>query len=341
VEIQKNTRPYFPQLDGVRAIAALMVMGFHFCQLKSIGGVAILGQTGVDLFFVLSGFLITTILLLGQQNDWHEVRTFYIRRTLRIFPLYYGYLIGASLLGQKISLCFWVYLENIFIAIRPAVAGPNHFWSLAVEEQFYLVWPFLVLFLPRRWLMTTLIMLIGISELSHSLLGHIHVDAFYFTASRLDGLAAGAAIALSLQKGALEARSNWMLGIAGLSIILSIAHWWKFQSYSHGTITLLYASSIGYLVSSGPTALCRILSLRPLRFVGRISYGLYVFHPALFLFVLTRTRSRQLPLQIAECVVATFIVSLVSWYGFEKPFLQLKDRLAPERVKFGGTPLDG
>lgn len=101
---KRPTRPYFPQLDGVRAIAALMVMGFHFCQFKNIAGVAVFGQTGVDLFFVLSGFLITTILLVAEPRDWHEIRTFYLRRTLRIFPLYYAYLIAASLLGSAISI---------------------------------------------------------------------------------------------------------------------------------------------------------------------------------------------------------------------------------------------
>jgi peptidoglycan/LPS O-acetylase OafA/YrhL len=339
---QKATRPYFPQLDGVRAIAALMVMGFHFCQFKHIGGLAVFGQTGVDLFFVLSGFLITTILLAAQPGDWHEIRTFYIRRTLRIFPLYYGYLIVASLLGSAISIWYWVYLQNIALAVGATIAGPNHFWSLAVEEQFYLVWPFLVLFLPRRWLVTTLWTLIGLALVSRFILMGHGIDSFYFTISRLDGLSAGALLAVYYQREVLHQHRPLLLNLAAISAVLLCLEWWKFHARSLPLVgatklslgTMFYASIVGYLVVSGTHPVSRLLSASPMRFTGRISYGLYVFHPAIFGFILARIPGARTSVQLFACFVGVYLVSLVSWYAMESRFLRLKDRVAPEAAVF-------
>jgi len=336
------SRPYFPQLDGVRAIAALMVMGFHFCQAKGIGGIAILGQTGVDLFFVLSGFLITTILLMAAPRDWHEIRTFYVRRTLRIFPLYYAYLIGASLLGPAVSGCFWVYLQNIFIASGARVIGPNHFWSLAVEEQFYLAWPFLVLFLPRRWLAGTLWTLVISAFFSRFLLLRMGLAPFYFTTSRMDGLAAGALLAVYYQRGVLPVWRGRLLAMAGVFALLMWLQWWKFHEQGNPWVQItklslgtgFYAAAVGYAVVCGLGSCQRLLSLPPMRFAGRISYGLYVFHPAVFAFVLARTPGWRTPVQLVLCLAAVLAVSLLSWYGMESPFLRLKDKLAPERARF-------
>ena len=153
-----------PCLDGIRAVAAMMVMVFHFVghhgEPRAIVQASVIGQTGVDLFFVLSGFLITRILLASRQSE-HYFRSFYARRTLRIFPLYFGFLaiyffLLPLLFGEPIppaptQLWSWFYLENVpqtFVSLR--TSGPGHFWSLAVEEHFYLIWPLLVFSLSRR-----------------------------------------------------------------------------------------------------------------------------------------------------------------------------------------------
>ncbi len=341
-DVERAGRPYFPQLDGVRAVAALMVMGFHFCQFKGVGGIAILGQTGVDLFFVLSGFLITTILLLAEPGDWREVRTFYARRALRIFPLYYAYLIGASLLGPAVSGWFWIYLQNIAIAAGAKVVGPNHFWSLAVEEQFYLVWPFLVLFLPRRWLPRTLWSLVAIAVLSRVLLVGSGISSFYFTVSRLDGLSAGGLLAVYSQTGQLRGWRGRLIGIAAVSAGLLWLEWWRFHAQALPWVQIskltlgtgFYAAAVGYLVVSNNGIANRIFSLPALRYTGRISYGLYVFHPAVFVFVLARTRGWRTPVQLIGCFAAVFLVALLSWYGMESRLLRLKDKVAPGRAKF-------
>ena len=156
-----SSRKHIPALDGVRAVAVLLVICFHFWQVFTygpyslVGKIAMWGQTGVDLFFVLSGFLITGILL-DTKGSPSFLRNFYARRILRIFPLYYATLLTIYLIGplfrwsawvpENQSLWFWTYLQNLPMTFAPGhVAGPEHFWSLAVEEQFYMVWPFLVL----------------------------------------------------------------------------------------------------------------------------------------------------------------------------------------------------
>ena len=166
-----SSRQHLPVLDGLRTLAILLVMLFHFFQARPLPAAPVireltkltaLGQTGVDLFFVLSGFLITGILLdaRGKQN---ALKVFYFRRVLRIFPLYYAYLIVAFLVLPAFHAAshvtysnqwwFWFYCQNIqatFAASFPTT-GPGHFWSLAVEEHFYLIWPFIVLRLsPAR-----------------------------------------------------------------------------------------------------------------------------------------------------------------------------------------------
>ena len=160
----RSEHKYYPALDGTRAIAALLVLVFHAMQEGlPLPKLVNFGQTGVDLFFVLSGFLITSILLAARPRDWSEVRTFYARRSLRIFPLYYLALCFCALFLFPVNWPFWIYLENFWMSAGREVAGPGHLWSLAVEEQFYLVWPCLVLFVPRRFLLKILTGLIVFS----------------------------------------------------------------------------------------------------------------------------------------------------------------------------------
>jgi peptidoglycan/LPS O-acetylase OafA/YrhL len=146
---ESDTLGRLPCLDGIRAAAAIMVMGFHFVghhgESAHLVRASVIGQTGVDLFFVLSGFLITRILLSTKESP-HFFRSFYARRTLRIFPLYFAYLaiyffLLPPLLGDPIppfatQMWSWFYLENVPQTFNLHSSGPGHFWSLAVEEQF-------------------------------------------------------------------------------------------------------------------------------------------------------------------------------------------------------------
>ncbi len=346
-------RPYFPQLDGVRAIAAMMVMAFHFSQSLYGSYLLILGQTGVDLFFVLSGFLISTILLQAPHGDWREIGKFYIRRVLRIFPLYYGYLLVASILGAGVSWWFWVYLQNFPMAVNhPGLHGPDHFWSLAVEEQFYLVWPFLVLFWPRCWLAQAMWGTIAASTMLRVLIAHTQVSPFYLTFTRLDGLAAGGLLALYLRRGTLARARGWLA--AGVPVFLVLLAAGARLSAGHGlawvqvtkfsAATGVYACGVGLLLTAGSSrvlgAANGLLSSRPMRAVGRVSYGLYVFHPPILGLIVTYLGDWRLGYKLAAFCVLTYGVSLASFYGFERRFTDMKQRLAPERP-FGPTRISG
>ena len=339
-ETKQTARHYFPALDGVRAIAALMVMSYHFCQYTKMRGPWALGQTGVDLFFVLSGFLITSILLVAPEKDWREVRTFYIRRTLRIFPLYYGFLIVMALSGTVASFWFWIYLQNIPLKLAMPVVGPDHFWSLAVEEQFYLVWPFLVFFLPRHWLTRTLWAIVAMALVFRILIECYHSQFYPFVMfSRFDGLAAGALLATYYRRGVLQRHPRRLLLLIIVSAVAIWFQWWKFAAHGYplneavkfSLATSLYAAFVGYIIVGGSTLTNRLLSAPPLRFIGRVSYGLYVYHLVVFSFMLSPNRHLSLGLQFIGCFGGTFLVAVLSWYGYESWFIRLKNKVAPER----------
>ncbi len=340
-------RTYFPELDGVRAVAIAMVMAFHL-GVDYFPGPVSLGQTGVDLFFVLSGFLITGILLKAPQRDWHEVRTFYIRRSLRIFPLYYVTLIvvWTWLMRDHVSWDVWVYLQNITITFHGFMRGPTHFWSLAVEEQFYLVWPFIVLFVPRRYLGKILAAMIATAFLIRIPMLHAGLSVFYFTFSRMDALAAGATLALLQWRGQLARCRRMFTAILVLGIVLIIIeariaagghHEFTMQLTRYSVFAATYAAAIGLLLTAGRNIISRVLSSSPLRFIGRISYGLYVFHPLVFTWVLRRFATQPTPIRALLAIAATFACALISWYGMERYLIGLKDKLAPERARFPAT----
>lgn len=330
---------YYPELDGVRAFAALLVILFHAAQDGlPIPGPVQFGQTGVDLFFVLSGFLITSILLKARQHDWSEVRTFYARRTLRIFPLYFGVILLAAVLGDVYSWPFWVYLQNFWLSFHIPIDGPAHFWSLAVEEQFYLVWPFLVLFSPRRYLLPLLWTMIAGAFVCRFFLARHGLDVFGLTFTRIDGLAAGGVLAVLHGREALARWRNPMLGglVAATALLLSLSLRYRglnnpwFLASKYSLLSAMYACLIGWLLCSAGSPVNRALRVAPLRFIGRISYGLYVFHPYVFALTIRHLPGRSPWLQAGTASALTLLVACLSWYGYERHFIKLKSRWAPE-----------
>lgn len=344
----RSEHKYYPALDGTRAIAALLVLVFHSAQEGlPLPAIVNFGQTGVDLFFVLSGFLITSILLAARPRDWAEVRTFYARRSLRIFPLYYLALALCTLFLFHVDWPFWVYLENFWMSAGKAIAGPGHLWSLAVEEQFYLVWPCLVLFVPRRFLLKILSGTIIFSFVLRVLLAASHHDVYSLTLTRLDGLSGGAILALLHSTGSLRRWRPLLLAMAVCSSLLIVAIgstfrttgeiWFTAAKYS--LLAALYSGCIGWLVCSPEAKLSRALSIRPLRFIGRISYGLYVWHPFVFVLLFRALHGHSPWLEAALAFPLAFLLASLSWYAFERPFLRLKDRFAPEARLSPQAPL--
>ena len=287
------------QLDGLRAIAVMLVLFAHFIPGNFLFR-APLGEAGVMIFFVLSGYLITRILLRarrlvddGQQSRAYTLRQFFARRTIRIFPLYY--LVTLLMLGLDIAngrpAAAWLltYTTNFAMSFYPdLVPGRySHFWTLAIEEQFYLVWPLLIVFTPSRWLTTAVSAAVAASftcvVLGLSGVGPLGPLPHLFVYV----LGAGALLAITEERG-WPMKVLLVMGVAGF---LSFATSWAAEA-SHGRLPTWMGEShvhnagatlaAVWLVAgaargfNGPAA--RLLTCRPARYIGQISYGIYIIH---------------------------------------------------------------
>jgi len=360
-----------PALDGLRGLAILLVYIFHYGGgLKSthlagrlFGYLSSAGWTGVELFFALSGFLITGILW-NSTREPYSIRNFYARRVLRILPLYYAALVicAVVMLIQGHHQLRQLYLYAFFLQDLPrladmALAVPtlplHHFWSLAVEEQFYLIWPFLLLLCHTR--RAALRLCLGAFALCWSfcfvIYGPLHLvspqtaqsfDMFFLTRAGALALGAALAIALSATPGSSNppAFTRFALPafLAGLAIYLTsslICHDFTLAPHLQFIlglpgVWLAATATIPIVLRSG--LLRRLCSVTPLRFLGRISYGFYVFHLLLMPvfdaiglhFAHTNTGSFYQFIRLIVGFPITFAVSWTSYQLLELPFLKLK-----------------
>jgi len=381
------TRERMAALDGVRGVALIAVLVFHFAGTwvprnpvdRVVLGVFNSGWTGVDLFFVLSGFLITGILL-ETREDAHYFRNFYARRTLRIFPLYYGVLAMVMLVAPALvprmramdmvttlranAVWFWAYLINVRIAAThswdPAVPGRlMHFWSLAVEEQFYLIWPLVVLMAGRKrllWVCGGVVLMSFAVRIALILGDHGPVSGFAYTRfiagyvllpARADTLAVGAAMAcLTRMRGG----DAWMRRFATPALIASVLALVAIaiprgslnefspvvEIIGYPLIALACASLIVIALSPTRSVARRSFEWRPLRKVGMLAYGMYVFHyPMRYALAGVAARLQRvapngatmLPELGAFIVLgfaATLAISFASWRCYESPILKFK-----------------
>ncbi len=366
--VWSSTTPlrHMPQLDGLRAVAAGMVVCYHFYapvrQYVHLGGI------GVRVFFVLSGFLITGILLrtriaaesAGGAARGMALRRFYIRRVLRIFPLYY-FALGLAWLtrvdGARESIAWHAaYLSNVRFFLQNAVdhgkwgGHVGHLWSLAVEEQFYLLWPWVIFLAPRRWLPS---MALGLAAL-----GPVF-RYVVFTATNndivavllpgcIDSLALGAYLAMSVlpefESHPLVRPVGPVVLWAGVALFGAYQAaelsngWWTFRQVSFDlavAILGLWVVANAARGFAGPVG--RMLGSAPLRYLGTISYGIYVYH--LLLPVILPKVARRLghpdaftalgdqtfPFLVFYGLV-TVVVAAASWHFLEAPINRLKDR---------------
>lgn len=344
-------------LDGVRGLAVTMVLLYHAGQ-PALGGLLL--QSGVDLFFVLSGFLITTILLRTRDRSDY-FRLFYGRRAVRIFPLYYLVLavfVGAASImvryGVQNDLGFpeaqqlvdnqwwgWLYQINNLEAFygEQAFAGLAHLWSLAIEEQFYLLWPLLVLRAPRRMLLRISIA-IAVGSLVLRAVGYVTISedfAYYFTFCRFDGLALGAAGAVVANSPELTAR--WRPAIAWMG-----QRWWillllilmPLSVALCGGFTVLAVAYLGFVLAAREGLLTpRVTGWLNGRFLGQMgkySYAIYVFSVPIAQNVErvtpTNVQLFDMVFHIAVVGAASYGLARLSWVLWEQPWLRLKHRMA-------------
>jgi len=341
---------FIPALDGLRGIAIIAVLLYH-CHPRLQGTFLerfiVWGWSGVSLFFVLSGFLITGIILdSGSLPRFYS--NFYARRFLRIWPVYWLLLFlyyfffpflfsGYRWMFHEIALAPWpsllLFVQNLWPIALPGAIGPT--WSLAIEQQFYLFWTPIARRLPPRWLLLAAAVMLATSPLLR-LWGGNHFTPTH-TLTHLDGLAVGSMIAIALrvlpwplQAWTWVARAALAIGAAGVALMLN-----------HGspiTDTLLSIGFGGMLLTAllgqaalRPTFYCRVLTLRPLLFVGKISYGLYVTHILVFSVLggyvdkpLDRFGMAGNFAIVAIRLVASISFAALMWVRFEKPILNLK-----------------
>ena len=348
---------YIPQFDGLRGVAVLMVLITHSGSLELLPHAGMLKYAGygvLDSYFVLSGFLITGILLDSKGSE-HYFRNFYARRAVRIWPLYYLVL-------------FLVFVvEPLFVpAMRPTVAGIwpafafyvqnliyhdaypfglGATWSLAVEEQFYITWPLLIFFLKKRTLTILLFSLFVVSlslRLAFYFRGAASGYVHQYTFSRLDAITFGSLAALWLRSPSctLVRWRTWSyrslsIGAAGALLARILMHR-NSSVVGYTFLGLMYTGLVGLLLISDTRSslLGRSFSARWLRYMGRISYGIYLLHLPLFTFrarfintqnFLPNPVSRNLFAFSGQILMAT-IAGAISWYFFEEPILRLKER---------------
>jgi peptidoglycan/LPS O-acetylase OafA/YrhL len=373
--------PRVPSLDGIRGIAILLVILVHTQIPRAPGNVVetlasrVLDASwvGVDLFFVLSGFLITGILLDGRRKP-HYYRNFYVRRTLRIFPLYYAALLvflalafvvpGEQALRNYRENCvwFWLYAMNFGISLAGIYCSClTHFWSLCIEEQFYLCWPAVVR-VCRASLFP--VVCVGLVLMSVAMRGVLHwqgwsaLAVYVFTFARLDGLALGALTAYGVRRWSPRTHLGFALAgvAAGVAVLAIGCHDRRFSFDSPlanilGIAAISMAAAALVAVSTRRPAasrLNRVLSSRALRWFGTYSYSLYVFHvpvgavcgrlimPRLFAL----SESWWIPQAIftVGVIAISSVVALVTWHGLEKHALALRDRLCVTSEKPTDAP---
>ena len=371
----------YPSLDGIRGVAIILVLLHNLREglpIDFFGGhlfgiVRSTGWIGVQLFFVLSGFLITDGLLKTQTSS-NYYQSFFARRTLRIFPLYYAalafLLVFLPLIGAqpaKISttahnqLWYWLYLANWAQPLGHSISGLVHFWSLAVEEQFYLIWPFVI---RRIWAGRLVWVTLAIAALALAIRAAMRLagadpDMVYeFTVCRMDALALGACIAALLRvevaRAWIAGRVSRLYGVAGAILAITFLATRGYAVDDLSTQTLGFSAlAVGFsivilaAVLEEPGALMqRVLRLPALRFMGKYSYGIYVIHLPLHAFLgATVVGFLGLSMHPAGALYYLLVLSamsiagaVVSYHVLERPFLRMKKRFAPgEQAAVGVT----
>ncbi|MEO5561308.1 MAG: acyltransferase [Dokdonella sp.] len=367
VDLRTVARGRMPGLDGLRGIAILLVLMHGFDALNAPDGLwhgvdlaLDAGWIGVQLFFVLSGFLITGILLDTQDSPAYY-RNFFVRRVLRIFPLYYGVLLIAFVVVPLLlavpagygahQVWLWTYTENFVAPFGNSNPLLPHFWSLCVEEQFYLVWPLVVRIAGRRG-----VIVLGSALVVIAIASRIYVRAHFgepvgaeaaysFTPCRFDALAIGAVTAALLRgervgRQVMHRGNGRLLALGGMLVVMTgllVGRLGRMTEPMQVAGYTIIALGFALVLVSAMAPATRFFSWAPLRTIGTCSYAMYVFYAPLHLLaglpLLARiSASPSVPLALAYVLVAslaTFCLAALSYRFYERHFLALKSRLAP------------
>jgi peptidoglycan/LPS O-acetylase OafA/YrhL len=364
--VKAKEEVYFGQLDGVRFIAVSLVLVDHWLAERNI---IPFGPLGVTMFFVLSGFLITRILIQSKFKDettgrshWFSVKQFIIRRSLRIFPIYYLTIFACFALNEppvreKIVWCL-LYATNFYIAFKETWLGSiDHLWSLAVEEQYYLIFPYLILFLPKRYFLNTFWAMILISIGLRFILylnGNPWMAQYVLMPTNLDSFGLGGLLAylFTFHKENIfqKLNKNFYL-IFSLVLYILVIVWSKYgfvPKYNFANLVLerLMASVFCFFLIqravSGFGGIMRaFLTNSVVVYLGKISYGLYLYHN--FIYNYYHTQPTHITLRVLRKIYQfipqlsgnvmfellyffgiAVVVASISWFLIEKPVNNLK-----------------
>jgi peptidoglycan/LPS O-acetylase OafA/YrhL len=366
---------YMKFLDGLRCISISWVILLHLPFEKS-GPLALLasrGWMGVDMFFVISGFLITSLLLAEREATGHiNLGNFYLRRTLRIWPAYYLLIlltVALALLAKTLPALSpyfaadkilhtiaWpaIYLTNAYVSFNGTEdVTLLHSWSLALEEQFYLLWPAALILLGRRPARFVVATIVAITLWRVWLTFHYPEGIaamrriFYGPDTRMDVLLYGVCAAFALHDESRRARlaawlgRKWVLGLLGVAFVAVVCatnRWsgWFGNSLGYGASAAIMASLLAYLVACRPARLIRVLEWPPLAYVGKVSYGVYLFQSGAIdllqdIVGIPTTAPGKLLFTVGACALA-ILAAAVSYRFLEAPILKLKGRFAPRRM---------
>ncbi|WP_454825409.1 acyltransferase family protein [Paraburkholderia xenovorans] len=369
--LKNPTMRRIPALDGIRALAAFSVLVAHlYPQNSSLWRSLQFGRFGVVAFFVLSGYLIINLLLQARVRieSGTSIRTewasFYVRRALRIFPLYYGVVAAFCIIGYQpvLSKAWWhvTYTSNFGYALfREDFGNLSHFWSLCIEEQFYLVIPAIVLCIPVKKSFAILCALFAACtsyKFAVSLTTHDVALLARLPFSNVEGIAAGGCIAyahrLSTVKSAVVGAARFLaipslVGTIGLALYrLELGDRVYATTIYMIATDFVFAMTVLPLVSStvfgtGSGVIRTMLEFAPIRYLGTISYGTYVYHYALLPFFPIACRFFGVPLggygAFFLGVLATYAIAAASWHFAERPMLGLKELIPAARA---GAPTE-
>ena len=327
----------FGSLDGLRCLSIICVIWHHTAPSWTAPQLAHFGAQGVTLFFAISGFLITTLLLRERtRNGSIDLKAFYLRRSLRIFPLYYGVLLIYVVLVATVERhtsagkeffgnlpYFGTYTSNLFVPLQGRVIF-YFAWSLATEEQFYLLWPSLLCATRTGWRAFILLGLICIFCIADEIFQTRRLSAVPIP------ILAGAMLAIGLHSQFGFAIFRSVLGFSGASVamfvLIAVALFWI--PVPAFLLHLLFVAFVGSCVIHENHSLSRILTLRPVVYVGSISYGMYMLHMLCKHFSMKLLHALGQPTNGLEIFALTLLIAVlvagVSFRYYEEPFLKLK-----------------